>query len=761
MRNFKLNTSRPAYIGLFLMLIALLANAGAADMVTGNILDASNQQPVPGVQIEIVTLQIATTSDNSGYFELDLTTSEPQEMLLSHIGFQDQIIEIHGDGLDLETMNYYLQPTILRGNEIMVTATRTSRSLAQIPGRAGVIMATDFNRTTATQVDAVLQRIPGINIHRTSGDYEVRPVISMRGVGGDDPGRTLILLNGVPINKSDTGVANLKRIQIQQIDRVEILKGAGSALYGASAMGGVVNFLTRPATENLSGQIGLHSGTHNTQKLNMSLARRFNNGFELSLSGYRGSGDGYVDIPDTLQDEYTVPLFFDEAGGSIKLGLNGSPALAVNVSYSHDRDQRGEGYMIEHDLGNHRNFTTETYQLELKGKSRFGHYDLNAYTQHEDYLRVSEAFKKSTYNRFDVKSNRVDRGFRALLSSETGFLHVLTAGLEGKLGSVKGGDYYLTSPDTILNQGEMVFLSGYLQDEFQLLNKRLRLLASLRQDVVTFQNGSFLANQTNNAFYSYNGDLDDHSWSAWSPRVGLRYLSSAHLSTYANYSRGFRAAPLDDICRSGFMRHGPKIANPELGPETINSFELGLDYSPNSSFSLAPSFYLSQGEDYLYYVATGDSLWGRRPIYKRENVTSVDIIGSELEMVIKPSSNMQISMNLTLNKSTIDLFDENPELQGNDLIFSPREQAGLNLFWEPEWASISLDIHYKGDQYFDDANTGKLPAYTLVDMFASKTLRDHLQLTLGMVNMGDKRHLENLDRLSPGRLYQFQVSYIW
>ncbi len=743
------------------MLIALLANAGAANMISGKIWDVSNQQPVPGVQIRIATLQLATTSDNSGYFELELTPSETQDLLFSHIGYQDQEIAIQRDGADLESVNVFLEPTILRGNEVMITATRTSRSLAQIPGRAEVVLASEFNRTTTTQVDAALQRIPGINIHRTSGEYEVRPVISMRGVGGDDPGRTLVLVDGVPINKSDTGVANLKRIQVQQIDRVEILKGAGSALYGASAMGGVVNILTRPTTDKLSGRIGFHHGTHNTQKFDMSLARRFNNGIELSFNGYQGNGDGYVDIPDTLQDEYTVPLFFKEAGGSVHLGLKRSPELGIKLSYALDVDQRGEGYKIEHELGNYRDFTTETYEIKLSGRSQLGNYEVNGYVQQEDYLRVSEAFKKSNYNRFDVKSDRVDRGFRALLSSELGFLHTLTAGLEGKRGSVRGGDYYLTSPDTILNQGEMLFWAGYIQDEFQLLNKRLHVLASLRQDVVTFQNGSFSANQTNNAFYSYNGDLDDHNWSAWSPRIGLRYVSSAELSAYANYSRGFRAAPLDDICRSGFMRLGPKIANPELGPETINSVELGLDYSPNTSFSLAPSFYLSQGEDFLYYIATGDSLWGRRPIYQRENVTSVDIVGSELEMVLKPSSNLQISAHLTLNKSTIDRFDENPELQGNDLIFSPRQLAGLNLFWEPEWAIITLDIHYKGDQYMDDANAEKLPAYTLIDMFVSKTFRDHLQLTLGMVNMGDKRYLENLERLSPGRLYQFQVSYIW
>ncbi|MEA3286212.1 MAG: TonB-dependent receptor [Candidatus Marinimicrobia bacterium] len=748
-------------ISLLTLLLSLGSNAQATDQLKGRVWDANNQQPVPGVEIKVDASSIASTSDDDGYYEIDLNSFDTEQIRFSHIGYQDQIIEILRDGEILESLDVYLQPTILHGNEVMVTATRTSRSLAQIPGRAEVILSADFNHTTATRIDAALQRIPGINIHRTSGDYEVRPVISMRGVGGGDPGRTLVLVDGVPLNKSDTGVANLKRIQMQRIDRVEILKGAGSALYGASAMGGVINILTRPAPDNFSGQIDFHSGTHNTKNINMSLARRFDNGIELSLSGYDGKGDGYLDIPDTLQDQYTVPLFFNETGGSVRLGLNRSPALAVKLSYSIDMDKRGEGYKIEHELGNHRDFTTENFQLNLKGKLSVGHYDISAYIQQEDYLRVSEAFKKATYNRFDVKSNRLDRGIHALLSSEVGFLHTLTAGLEGKLGSVDGGDYYLTSPDTILNRGEMIFLSAYVQDEIQLLDKRLRLLASLRQDHVTFQNGSFSANQTNNAFYAYSGELDDHSWSAWSPRIGLRYVSSAQLSAYANYSRGFRAAPLDDICRSGFMRLGPKIANPELGPETIRSVELGLDYSPNTSFSLAPSFYFSQGEDFLYYVATGDSLWGRSPIFKRENVTSVEIVGSELEMAIKPYSNLQISAHLTLNKSTIDVFNENPELQGNDLIFSPRKQTGLNLFWEPSWASITLDLHYKGEQFLDDANVEKLPAYALLDMFVSKTLWEHVQLTMGIVNMGDKRYLENLERLSPGRLYQFQASYEW
>lgn len=760
MKYLKNVLSQRYLVFLLFFTLTVTINALPVEKISGNIRDAKHQQPIPGVQVNLESSALATTTDRSGYFELDLPASGDYQLHLSHIGYQDRVIEIIICPEYHKTFDIFMQSTILRGNEVMVTATRTSRSLAQIPGRAEVIMAADFN-TTTTMVDAVLQRIPGINIHRTSGAYEIRPVISMRGVGGDDPGRTLILLNGVPLNKSDTGVANLKRIQLQQVDRIEVLKGAGSALYGASAMGGVVNILTRPATDRFSGRVNFRRGTHNTQNIDIGLAHRFSNGFEFVAVGYAGNSDGYYDLPDTLRNEYTVPLFFNEAGGNAQLGWTRSPALSLKLHYAYDKDQRGEGYQIEHALGNHRAFSTQTYQLSLTGQSRLGLYNLTAYRQHEDYLRVSESFKRDAYNRFDVKSDRIDQGLTALISREISATQTLTFGLEGKTGSVDGGDFYITSPDTVLNQGQMDYLSAYIQEELQLRNTRLRILASLRHDLVSFHNCSFTANQPNNAFYEYNGDLAEHTWSAWSPRFGLRYVSSAHLSAYANYSRGFRAAPLDDICRSGFMRLGPKLANPELGPETIDSFEMGLDFSPNPHFSLAPSLYLSQGKNFLYYVATGDSLWGRRPIFQRENVTSVGIQGGELEMIIQPFPTLQIAAHLTFNRSIIDAFDENPDLEGKDLVLTPREQAGLNLLWDPSWATFTLNLHYKGTQYTDDANTVKLAPYTLIDLFASKTLLDHLQFTVGVTNLSAERNLEDLERLSPGRLYQLQLSYLW
>jgi len=748
-------------IKLFSMITMLNIIVYSQVEITGLVNTVNNNEPLTNCNILLKDTEIGTVTNNDGYFSL-LTGFEGEYILqISHIGYNivEETINItKGKNINLKIK---MQSAILDGDLVSVTATKTARRLYEIPGRLEIITNNYLTKLPSQKLDDILQYVSGLNVHRTSGVFEIRPIVSLRGVCGNEAGRTLILVDGVPINKSDTGVANWNRIDVNNIDQVEIFKGAGSSLYGNNAMGGTINIITKRPTQNFTGNLSLSQGTYNTKSMNVSASRYISDKLFLNLAGFYRNSDGYFDLPDSLQDQYSVPLFLDEKGISANIGYSFNKNAVFNIKYDYYDDKRGEGVKINKSDGKHRQFDTNFIQATFSKKNNVSKYEVNGYLQKENYLRVDEGFKKGVYNHFNVSSERIDKGLLFNYSLNVANSNSLTFGAEIKSGSVNGGDYYTTAPDTVLNKGMLRFFASYLQYEFGLMKNRLRVISSVRMDDVKFHDGFFSANVENNPFYNYNGDIAENNWKSLSPRIALRYYLKNNISLYSSFSRGFRAATLDDLCRTGWMRLGPKIANPELGPETIDSYEIGLDYSPYQSLRISPTIYYSKGKNFLYYVDTGELLWGRRPIYTRENITEVDIKGAECDVVFKPNNVFSILCNYTYNNSVITSFTENPELEGKYLIFSPVHQLKSVFQFTTNLFSVNFGALYKDKQFTNDDNSEQIAGYITFNCQLSKELFNNFKISVEMQNITDKRITEHPERLSPGRMINVNLSYKW
>ncbi len=751
MKNVKL-------ISIFVMLNIIVY---AQTEIYGLVNTGNKCEPLANCNILLKDTEIGTVTDDDGYFSL-LTVFEGEHILqVSHIGYNiaERAINIRkGKNIYLKIK---MQSAILDGDLVSVTATKTARRLYEIPGRLEVITNKYLTKLPSQKLDDILQYVSGLNVHRTSGIFEIRPVVSLRGVSGDEAGRTLILVDGVPINKSDTGVANWNRIDVNNIDRVEIFKGAGSSLYGNNAMGGTINIITKRPTQNFTGNLNLSRGTYNTNSMNVSASSYIFDKISLNLAGFYRNSDGYFDLPDSLQDEYSVPLFLDEKGISANMGYSFDENTVLDIKYDYYDDKRGEGVKINQSDGKHRQFDTNFIQATFSKKHNVSKYEINGYLQKENYLRVDEGFKKGVYNHFDVSSERIDKGLLFNYSLDLTNSNSLTFGAEIKSGSVNGGDYYTTAPDTIINKGMLRNFASYLQYEFGLMNDQLKIISSVRLDDVKFHDGFFGANVENNPFYNYNGDIAENNWKSLSPRIALRYYLENNISLYSSFSRGFRAATLDDLCRTGWMRLGPKLANPELGPETIDSYEIGLDYSPHHLLRISPTIYYSKGKDFLYYVDTGELLWGRRPIYTRENITEVEIKGAECDVVFKPNNVFSILCNYTYNNSVITSFTENPELEGKYLVFSPEHQFKSVLQFTSDLFSVNFGALYKDKQFTNDNNSERIDGYITYNCQLSKELFNSFKISVEMQNITDERITEHPERLSPGRMTNVNLSYKW
>lgn len=639
-------------------------------------------------------------------------------------------------------------------DEIVVTGTKTKRALKEVPARINIIGQQIIEEIPAMQTDDLLRFTPGVNINRSTGIYSQRPMVTLRGLSGDEQARTLVLMNGIPMNTSDDGGVNWNRINQNDIERIEIFKGPGSSLYGNNAMGGVINIITKKPENDKEAYASLSYGTFNTIRQNLGVRLKNDKGYYAVLSQYYLKSDGYNNLPEEERTAFDIARSLEETGLSARVGNEQNSWLRWELQYDIFRDKRGEGYQIYAPTGCYRNFDTNFLRGTLKGSNTKTQYNFNVYYQLEHYYDVNERMRGTNYSRYDVDSYRKDYGAFFSFSHNLFDGNTLTAGTELKQGSIAGGDYYQTAPyDTIYNEGKIRTYAGYIQDEYKFWDEKITMVAGLRFDHVQFFDGDYDTTDP----WNTTPELTDNSWNSFSPRLGFRLNFVESISAYINYSHGFRASILDDLTRTGWMWVGPKYANPDLGPESLDNFELGLDYKLNEKLKLRATGWLSIGDDFLYYVITGDSLWGR-PISIRENVTGITSHGLELEAKYRPTSSINLGLGYTFSQSTINQFDERPELEGKSLKYAPEHAASFVAMWINNLANISITGQYKGQQFTDDTNTQTIASYTTFDVMISKSIAKKLTLSVDVRNIMNNKHLETAEYLSPGRLVSLKAS---
>lgn len=649
---------------------------------------------------------------------------------------------------------YSLNDT-LEIDEAVITGTKTLRNIKEVPGRISVIKSEAIEFSPAQQVDDILRFTTGLNVNRSTGIYSQRPMVTLRGLSGDEQSRTLVLMNGVPINTSDEGGVNWNRINQNDVQRIEIFKGPGSSLYGNNAMGGVINIITKKPHNPQEIYGGISYGTFHTLRQDLNVRIRTDKGYYATISQYYLKSDGYNNVPEDKRTPYDIARKLEEIALSARAGNDFNNWFKWELQYDIFRDKRGEGTMIIVPEGVYRNFNTNLFRGNLRGGNDKTNYDFNAFYQMENYYDVNERFRGPNYSRYDVNSFREDLGGIFNINHDLFNNNTVTAGFEIKQGSIEGGDYYQTPRivnesnmyDTIYNAGTISIMAAYIQDEHAFLENKINLVVGLRFDHVTFDDGEYHSTDPWNTI----PELKKHTWTEFSPRVGLRFNFIDEISSYVSYSHGFRASILDDLTRTGWMWVGPKYANPELGPETLDNFEIGADVIPSPDIKLTVSAYYATGKDFLYYVATNDSLFGR-PIYRRENVTNVTLNGFETSAEYSIYKGVNIRAAYTFADSKIDAFNERPELENKYLKYVPRHTASLSLFWRNDIVNASILGLYKGEQFGDDANTVTLDPYVTIDVQLSKQIKENYILSLDIHDLFDNKHMETIEYISPGRV---------
>lgn len=752
---------------LILILFPLLING--QNCFRGKVVDSKTQRPLQGVSITVLNKSIGSTTNGNGEFSICDLMQESTNLTFSHIGYKTVYKQ------NIKQNDYtevYLTESPIPLEQIVVTATLTPQPTWEVPAMVSVIDSIKLCSQSALNIDNYLRTVPGLYIDRSNGVFSKNAAVTMRGLDGSN--RVLILYDGAPLNKTSYGFINWSLISPDLVDQIEVVHGPSSALFGNNAMAGVINIRTKepvnsPFYGSVTGEAG-GFGLYGTRAMLGGKIPVLKKGINVMVNGFYRKGDGYIIDPPLTRDSTSASSYLAEKGLVLKTTIPISDSSTLYIGGNLYEDKRGAGRAVYMDDGSFDSYTTNRLRLGYTGVINKTKLEVYGYAQKEKYYRQNENINTSgDYKLFHTFQTSGDLGLWANASRNITTQNQLIAGIDLKHGWMDAEDIYRTSTDDVVRKGKVTFAAVFIQDEHSFLDSKLKILGGLRFDVATFFDGLLkVKDPTKNTGFSRDtlANFSKSSWSSVNPKLGIRYLPNRWLSIYGSIASGFMPAKLDDLCSSRKITKGFKLANPELKPEHLLTYETGGSIKINSMARFDVALYLSNGYDFQYFVSTGDSIDTGgdeiKPIVRRENITSVRIYGGEISLNLNPFKWLILNGNFSLNHSKIDNYKAdtlvNIDLYGKHLAEVPTRQSSAEVILLNKFVNAGLVWVYIGPQWGDEINSYKIDSWNTFNLRLWKEYKS-VRLTLDVQDILDNPYTDKKGLISPGRFFQFAVTY--
>ncbi|HHT9140071.1 MAG TPA: TonB-dependent receptor plug domain-containing protein [Candidatus Tripitaka californicus] len=623
--------------------------------------------------------------------------------------------------------------------EVVVTASRVETPTSEVPASVTVIKSEDLKALGARPVsEALKKKVEGVDVVETAGFLNPTQWVSLRGMSWSQ-NRTAILLDGVPLNNPNSGVVKWNSISATSLDRMEVVRGPFSSLYGSSAMGGVINLITRKPTKPFGVEFSSAAGEWETFSESFSLeTKKGRLGFLTDVS-YLNSA-GYNAAPrhlrtpfdkdrDTEQQRYMGKLFFDVTGNS---------SVSLGLRYSHWDYGLGRKFFFMSGEN-----LTPTLNFERKGERIGILATLYAANEKEKITLDTSPFNfKNSVTNID---NEWYGGNLTLSASLTSWNRIV-GGVETKLGWAKSVDDFKRKVRRRQGEGSQNLYGIYLEDQLRLAEGRLVFSLGGRYEWVTNFDGLSLdtdisASPTNHK---------SKSWSNFSPRGGVVFQATDNTLLRASIGQGFRVPTLFELYKTTRVsRTRISEANPQLGPETSTTYEIGAEHWFLPSLMGKVSFYYTEMEDFIFSVTKGKV--GSDTISQGQNAGKVIIKGAEPALKYDINNNWALFGSFTYNESRFKDVPLNRVLEGNFLPYSPWQKWNLGASYKNP-AVIDADVtgHFIGRQYGNDLNTQPVHNYFVADLKLSRQVNEHAGLFLNVENLLDKHYQAVKDFNAPG-----------
>ncbi len=644
-------------------------NAKVSDAnITGHVIDAENGEHMPGCLVKILSTGLATVTDASGHYVFRDLKPGSYTLEVSSIGYVAARLDARAEAGRTVELNFEIRPDAFMLDQVVVTSSKSETRRRESPSLVNVVTGSALLGLGACSLADGLDFQPGVRVEndcQNCGFTQVR-------INGLDGHYSQILMNSRPVFSALTGVYGLEQIPANMIDRVEVMRGGGSALFGSSAVGGTINIITKDPMTNSAQvahqltSIGPSGSFDNNTTLNASIvtdngkAGLFIYGQSRYRDGYDHNGDGFTEVPQLKTQTLGSRGFFR---------LSDISKLTIEYHNTHEYRRGGDNLkatphqaMIAEQIDHNIHAGEATYDLWLR--------------DHRDHVAVFAATqntRRQSYYGSDMDPDAYGRTSDVVITAGSQWTHRMDRFLFMPAELVAGLEYSFNRlHDVTLGYNHDVkqcvrIFSGYLQNEWR--NERWGFLAGAR--------------------------LDKHSMISnpiVSPRFNVRYNPSENLNFRASYSTGFRSPQAYDEDFHVAVVGGERVVTvlaPDLKQESSQSVSLSADiyrtFGSVQTNLLIEGFFTDLRDVFVLRQLEGTDAMGNA-VLERYNGSGARVMGLNIEAKAFFSSRFSLQGGVTLQRSRYkqpEQWSDNPDIPAETRMFRTPDVYGyLTANWD-------------------------------------------------------------------------------
>ena len=638
--------------------------------------------------------------------------------------------------------------SVISLGELIVSALRSPTSVREVPVNVTTVTREELRLSAAQTLQDVLQEVPGLNFRFPFQAGVAHPswqAVTLRGLGGTAASRTLVLVDGVPLNDPYFGWVRWSQVPVEVIERIEIVRGGATVSWGSQSLAGVVHVITRSGGEG-GFSAGVQGGSQST----------FRGDAMASFGGDRVGGyvageifdsDGYVLTEPGLRGPVDIPSASSHGALRAKVELQAGDRLRIHA----------QGNYFDQDKDNAtplRNNTTE---------AGFGQVGATLSTGEESTLAFNAYMQSQTYvNSFsgvDAGRNAEEPSISQDVPSSGVGANLVFANGSGTLGADflratgEATEQYLFRDGAFARQRETggdQTLFGLFGQSRHNLGERLRMSLGIRLDVWRNSSGSRHILDIGDGSVLTDDAFEDRSGTRVSTNIGLVFEASETVALRGSLYGGLRVPTLNELYKP--FRAAGNVANESneaLNPEKVDGAEIGVDFQPDPSVLIRLTGFWARVSDAITDVTIQEAetsgviqpcgfVAAGGVCRRRDNVGTLRSIGLETEVEVRPAGAWLLAVNHQYNPTEVTDAPGRQDLIGNEVQGSPTHRAMLRVgHIDPSTLEVVATGRYLGARFDNDLNTGEIAASFLLDIRLRRQLTSRLSAFASVQNIFD------------------------
>ncbi len=551
----------------FYIIILFITTFAQSGTLTGYVTD-QNSNPLVGANVIISGSTRGAATDINGYFEIPNLNYGNYLLEVSSVGYKKESFEVNFNQ-NFEPLKVVLTEEAIETGQVIVSAGKYEQKVEDLTVSTSVVAPETIEKRNFTQLDELLRYVPGISMANEQ--------LSIRGSSGYSQGagsRVLVAIDGVPLYTGDTGEIVWEFVPLLDIERIEVIKGPASSLYGSTAIGGVVNIITKKAPKKSIVHLSSHGGLYDNPSVaqwkwtsrtrsyyGYSLTHSNSVGkFGYSISYKRENDDSYREMDYNKRHLTYAKLSYDFSDKT-SLTFLGNYLFMDRGQFNYWKDSRNA--LVPADEDRDQLVVSDRYFGTLQFKHKFSD-------------KFSIQLKPSLFlSNFEGRGKEITKSDATLWRNE-----LITNFTPTKDWTIITGTEQTHSKVTsnIFSSPKFYSISGYVHSEFRGINK-LTITLGARYDYIKI-------------------DSVDGA-NAVTPRFGLNYKLYKDLILRGSVGTGFRVPTPAEVFTTVSVGGVDIKENPDLTYETSLSFELGAIYKPISNLSFDAAFFQTEYDNFI------------------------------------------------------------------------------------------------------------------------------------------------------------------